>query len=119
MYPSTITKLFRPFPTILRKDYVFHLFYHRINPYSFYPEEHFPILDEYQNELRALLDVYEPYLVIKVFPEYGKNIAKENKELYDRLCTKVEDSRLFKPILTKRHKKAVKELEKSNIYNYI
>lgn len=114
-----ITKLFRPFPGILRKDYIFHLFYHKINPYSFYPEEDFPVLDKLHHELKSLLDVYQPYMELVVFPEYGQSIKAENPELFYNLEEKVNNSNLFSEIVINVNQEQISKIKKSNIYNYI
>lgn len=123
MYPFSITSLFKPLPVLMRRDYVFHLFYYNINPYSFYPEKHHTSLDNIHKDLLAITDELRPYIEFNMFKQQSQLIKENNEHLYNLLQEKVNKSQQYQ-LITKqtgmcKTKNLISKLKEGNIHTYL
>lgn len=109
MYPSVITQLFTPIPSLLRKDYIFHLFYNNISPFEFYEEESHEYIQNLLLEYLDTMDKYGEYFELNVFKEYGKNLKNQNHHLYKLMKEKNKMSKFY---YTKELSRFDKEMNK-------
>lgn len=74
-----------PLPAIIKKDYIFNLFYHRINPFEFYPEKHHDLLMDYQAEVQEIIDEFNHYIEFTLYPDLQNNVKSNNEFLHKLL----------------------------------
>lgn len=121
--PFAISSLFKPLPVLMRRDYIFHLFYYSINPYSFYPEKHHSKLDDIHKDLLAITDELRPFIEISMFKQQSEIIKENNEHLYKLLVEKESKSQQYCNITQQSKmsetKKLISKFKEGNIHSYL
>jgi hypothetical protein len=121
--PFSITSLFKPLPILMRRDYVFSLFYYNLNPYSFYPEKYHASLDNIHKDLLKVTDEFRPYIEFNLFKQQSEIIKENNEHLFNLLKEKVDLSQQYQDITEetkmKKTKNLISRLKEGNIHSYL